>query len=88
MFASNPQASTSEQVNRLQEQIRLLNEENQFLSKRNKTLFKESDEFNGRILLNEQITEQRLARAEEERKSLEEETKELQEKLDRKEFFI
>ena len=51
-------------------------------------MHKECEELNGRILLNEQITEQRLARAEEERKSLEEETKELQEKLERKEFFM
>ena len=41
-----------------------------------------------RIFLNEQITEQRLARAEEEKKTLEEEIKELNEKLDRKEFFM
>ena len=45
----------------LQEQIRLLNEENQLIMKRNKTLHIELDELNGRILLNEQIGEQRLA---------------------------
>ncbi len=65
-----------------------MNEENQFLSKRNKALHKESEELNGWVLLNEQIVEQRLARAEEERKSLEDEIKELQEKLDRKENFM
>ena len=58
------------------------------MAKRNKTLHKECEELNGRILLNEQITEQRLARADEERKSLEEEAKELHEKLERKEFFM
>lgn len=56
--------------------------------KRTKQLHKEVEELNGRLFLNEQITEQRLARAEEEKKSLMEETVELQEKLDRKEFFM
>ena len=65
-----------------------MNEENKYLTKRNKSLHKECEELNGRILLNEQITEQKLARADEERKSLEVEVKELQEKLDRKEFFM
>ena len=88
VFSSNPQASGNEQVRNLQQQVKLLNDENQYLAKRNKTLHKECEELNGRILLNEQITEQRLARAEEERKSLEEQTKELQEKLERKEFFM
>jgi len=75
-------------VRQLQEQARLLNDENQYLAKRNKTLHKETEELNMRIFLNEQITEQRLARAEEEKKTLEEEIKELNEKLDRKEFFM
>ena len=43
---------------------------------------------NGRILLNDQINEQRRQRADEEKQSLEQEIKELQEKLDRKEFFM
>ena len=51
-------------------------------------MHKEAEEINGRFLLNEQINEQRLQRAEEERKSLEVDIKELQEKLDRKEFFM
>ena len=56
--------------------------------KRNKTLNIELDELNGRILLNEQIGEQRLARADEERKLLEQEVRETQEKLDRKEYQL
>ena len=55
--ASNAKASTNDQVRQLQEQIRLLNEENQYLAKRNKTMHKECEELNGRVLLNEQITE-------------------------------
>ena len=51
-------------------------------------MHKDIEELNGRILLNDQINESRLQRAEEERKSLEVEIKELQEKLDRKEFFM
>lgn len=46
------------------------------------------EDLNGRILLNDQINEQRLQRADEEKQSLEQEIKELQEKLDRKEFFM
>ena len=56
--------------------------------KRNKALNIELDELNGRILLNEQIGEQRLARADEERKLLEQEVRETQEKLDRKEYQL
>ena len=46
------------------------------------------EDLNGRILLNDQINEQRLQRAEEEKSSLDTEIKELQEKLERKEFFM
>jgi hypothetical protein len=58
------------------------------LLKRTKSLHKDCEEANGRFLLNEQINEQRLCRAEDEKKSLEVDIKELQEKLDRKEFFM
>jgi len=56
--------------------------------KRCKTLHKDAEELNGRFLLNEQINEQRLQRAEEERKTLDVEIDELKDKLDRKEFFM
>ena len=87
VFAS--QATSDNMVIRnLQEQIKLLNDENQYLMKRCKTLHKDAEELNGRFLLNEQINEQRLQRAEEERKTLDLEIDELKDKLDRKEFFM
>lgn len=48
----------------------------------------EIDELSGRCLLNEQISEQRLARADDERKLIETQVRELEEKLDRKEYQL
>lgn len=77
MFNTNPNSSTNEQVRKLNEQLRLSQKENDYLYKRNKALVNENVQYNGRILLSEQINEQRLARAKEERETLEVEIKEL-----------
>lgn len=77
MFSTNPNSSTNEQVRKLNEQLRLSQKENDYLYKRNKALVNENVQYNGRILLSEQINEQRLARAKEERETLEVEIKEL-----------